>query len=382
MPQQRPHEQPTEQTTTDRTPVVHIDSVSKYYGDDVAAEDVSISVSNGEFLTMLGPSGAGKTTLLHMIAGFETPTDGEIYTNGEPVSHKAPYERNIGLVFQDLALFPNMTVEENIAYPLKMRRLPGDEIDEKVSDVLELVRLPAEYAPKPVDELSGGQQQRVAIARAIVFEPALLLLDEPLSSLDKKLREEMRAELSRIHNETDLTIIHVTHNQTQALSMADRIAVLNGGELEQLAPAKELYSDPASTFVADFIGDTTLFEGTVTELNETGTVVDQGGIEVAFDPPDGIELGSEVTVGVRAEHVSIDAQEGATIDNGSRNVYNATVESVSFEGDRTKYQVSLDGSEITMQITAPNSTETEIHAVESDVSISWVVADMLVYPES
>lgn len=352
--------------------VVRIDDVTKEYGTLRAVDDVTIPIEDGEFLTILGPSGAGKTTLLHMIAGFEKPSSGEIYLDGRAVSDEPPYERDIGLVFQSHALFPHMTVKENIAFPLKMRRESVDEIDEKVEDVLELVRLPVDYADKPVDALSGGQQQRVAFARAIVYEPTLLLLDEPLSSLDKKLREEMRAELARIHEETELTIVHVTHNQTEALSMADRIAVIRDGGLEQLASAQELYADPKTPFVADFIGNTTLLSGTVTDRSgDTATItVADGAIRVPAAP---IADASDAVVAIRAEQVALDAD--------CDNTYEATVEQVSFEGDRTQYHVAVPALDATVRVVYQDADAHVIHDRGDDVTIGWDVADAFVYPD-
>jgi len=369
-------------SSSDDTSAIRINNVSKYYGNEVAVDDVSISVSNGDFVTLLGPSGAGKTTLLHMIAGFETPTDGEIFIDGDPISDKPPYERNIGLVFQDLALFPNMTVEENIAYPLKMRRMSSDYIKQKVTEVLELVRLPEDYRSNSVTELSGGQQQRVAIARAIVYEPTLLLLDEPLSSLDKKLREEMRDELIRIHNETDLTIIHVTHNQTQALSMADKIAVLNDGELAQLNQSEDLYSSPATPFVADFIGDTTLFDGMVTTCTDGKGKADYEDITVSFETEADIAVNKSITLGVRAEHIDISPRDVVNVNSETQNTYAGTIKSVSFEGNQTQYKISLEDAPLVVQVIEPNTTNRKIYERKSNVTIHWLVDDTLVFPDS
>jgi len=370
MPPKQLNTTVTESEPTDS--VVRIDNVTKDYGSVRAVDDVTIPIEDGEFLTILGPSGAGKTTLLHMIAGFEKPTTGEIYIDSEPVSDKPPNERDIGLVFQSHALFPHMTVKENIAFPLKMRRESTENIDEKVTDVLELVRLPTDYADKPVDDLSGGQQQRVAFARAIVYEPTLLLLDEPLSSLDKKLREEMRAELAHIHEETELTIVHVTHNQTEALSMADRIAVIREGGLEQLDSAHGVYTSPDTSFVADFIGNSTLFHGTVDGRDgDTATVdVANGSVVVPAAPLTGV---TDAVVAVRAEQVAL----GETRDN----TYDATVEQVSFEGDRTQYHVDVPALGTTVRAVHQDADTHLIHSRGDEVTVGWDVADAFVYPD-
>ncbi|WP_324662787.1 ABC transporter ATP-binding protein [Haloarcula sediminis] len=370
------HEANSRDPPAEHDSVVHIDGVTKEYGTLTAVDDVSIPIRDGEFLTILGPSGAGKTTLLHMIAGFDTPSEGEIYINDQPISDEPPYERDIGLVFQSLALFPHMTVEENIAFPLKMRRQDLDDIAEQVEEALELVRLPADYRDKPVGDLSGGQQQRVAFARAIVYEPTLLLLDEPLSSLDKKLREEMRSELTRIHAETDLTIVHVTHNQTEALSMADRIAVINDGALEQLDTAEGIYMNPATPFSAEFIGDTTMLDGTITEGESERGVAAVGRGEVTFETEADFEPEQRVRLGLRAERIAIvaDAIPAA-------NSYEATVDQVGFEGSRTQYSVTVPALDATIDVTQQDPGPGQTFERHDTVVVGWEPADVLVYPE-
>jgi len=356
--------------------VVNIDGVTKRYGSLTAVDDVTIPIRDGEFLTILGPSGAGKTTLLHMIAGFEQPTAGEIYIHDEPVSNEPPNERDIGLVFQSLALFPHMTVKGNIAFPLKMRRDDPGDIEGQVEEVLELVRLPLEYKDKPVEDLSGGQQQRVAFARAIVYEPTLLLLDEPLSSLDKKLREEMRAELSRIHDEIDLTIVHVTHNQTEALSMADRIAVINGGALEQLDPAKEVYANPGSPFVAEFIGNTTMLDGVVESVGNGEAVATVGRGQIAFRRGDGVRSGGPVQLGLRAEKIRIEAS-----DPGTENAFEGTVRQVAFEGDQTQYVVDVAALDARLEVTHQDPKSETVFERGDSVVVGWAAEDVFAYPE-
>ncbi|MEF8978014.1 MAG: ABC transporter ATP-binding protein [Haloarculaceae archaeon] len=359
-----------------RETVVNIDGVTKRYGSLTAVDDVTIPIRDGEFLTILGPSGAGKTTLLHMIAGFEQPTEGEIYINDEPVSNEPPNERDIGLVFQSLALFPHMTVEGNISFPLKMRRDDPGDIEGAVEEVLELVRLPVEYRNKPVGDLSGGQQQRVAFARAIVYEPTLLLLDEPLSSLDKKLREEMRAELSRIHDETDLTIVHVTHNQTEALSMADRIAVINGGELEQLDPAKEVYANPQTPFVAEFIGNTTMLDGAVDRVDGEVAIATVGRGEVPFRTVDGLRAGRAVRLGLRAEKIDIGAS-----DPGTDSAFEGTVRQVSFEGEQTQYVVDVPDLDAHLEVTHQDPRPETVFERGDSAVVGWDAADVFAYPQ-
>jgi putative spermidine/putrescine transport system ATP-binding protein len=236
--------------------------VKSYDGRVNAVDGISLDIAKGEFLTLLGPSGSGKTTTLMMIAGFEAPTSGAIELAGEELTRRKPYERNIGVVFQNYALFPHMTVERNVAFPLRMRAFPRARQAARVREVLELVGL-RPFADRHPRELSGGQQQRVALARALVFNPDVLLLDEPLGALDKNLREQMQVELKRIHREVGITMVYVTHDQTEAMTMSDRIAVFNHGTLEQTAPPLEVYHRPRTRFVGEFIGDSNFFTGRV-----------------------------------------------------------------------------------------------------------------------
>jgi putative spermidine/putrescine transport system ATP-binding protein len=237
--------------------------VKSYDGRHNAVDRIDLSIQAGEFVSFLGPSGSGKTTTLMMIAGFEQPSSGHIAMDGAPIERIAPYERNIGMVFQNYALFPHMSVNDNVAFPLRIRRRPKDEIAQRVRRTLDMVGLSAFGARFPA-ELSGGQQQRVALARALVFEPGVVLLDEPLGALDKSLREQMQVELKRMHRNLGVTMIYVTHDQTEAMTMSDRIAVFNAGRIEHVGSPTEIYFRPRSRFVASFIGDSNLIEGRVT----------------------------------------------------------------------------------------------------------------------
>ena len=233
---------------------VRFNKVDKSYdGDTLVVKDLNLDVSKGEFLTMLGPSGSGKTTTLMMLAGFETPTSGEIYLEGDPISSIPPYKRGIGMVFQNYALFPHMTVNENLSFPLEVRKLSKSDIQDKVKKALSMVELEAFGSRMPL-QLSGGQQQRVALARALVFEPRLVLMDEPLGALDKKLREQMQYEIKHIHEKIGITVVYVTHDQSEALTMSNRIAVFNDGKIQQISSPEVLYEKPENSFVAQFIG--------------------------------------------------------------------------------------------------------------------------------
>lgn len=241
---------------------IKIENVSKFYGNFQALEQVSLAAEAGEFLTILGSSGSGKTTLLKIIAGFENCNDGKILINGEDVAEKKSYERNIGMLFQNYALFPHMTVEENIAYPLKLRKLPKSEIKERTHNIIKLIQLDGMEKRYP-KQLSGGQQQRCALARAIVYNPPLLLLDEPLGALDKNLRHEMQFEIKRIQRELGITTISVTHDQEEALTMSDKICIMSHGVIQQCSSPEEIYKKPKNQFVAEFIGSTNLIKGKV-----------------------------------------------------------------------------------------------------------------------
>lgn len=254
--------------TGERKAIVEIINVNKKYGENHVVHDFNLKIYEGEFLTMLGPSGCGKTTLLRMIGGFEEATDGQILIEGENVEKKEPFERNVNTVFQSYALFPHLNIFQNIAYGLKMKKVPKAEIKERVQEMLELVQLNG-YDKRYPSQLSGGQKQRVAIARALINRPRVLLLDEPLGALDLKLRKEMQLELKNLQKKLGITFIYVTHDQEEALTMSDRIAILNQGYLDQLDTPKVIYEKPRTRFVADFIGESNIFEATVKELKGT-----------------------------------------------------------------------------------------------------------------
>lgn len=252
---------------------IKIENVSKFYGSFQALDCVSLEAKAGEFLTILGSSGSGKTTLLKIIAGFEAANRGQILINGQDIAGKKPYERNIGMLFQNYALFPHMTVAENIAYPLKLRKLPKDEIAERVNSIIKLIKLDGMEKRLP-KQLSGGQQQRCALARAIVYNPPLLLLDEQLGALDKNLRHEMQFEIKRIQKELGITTISVTHDQEEALTMSDKICIMSHGVIQQCSSPEEIYKKPKNQFVAEFIGSTNLIKGTVvSKFKENGAMV-------------------------------------------------------------------------------------------------------------
>lgn len=318
----------------------------KLYGETVAVDDVSLTVGSGEFVTLLGPSGSGKTTTLLMVAGFVQPTSGSITLSGNSLTRLPPYKRNIGMVFQHYALFPHMTVRDNIAFPLEMRRMNRKEIASRVEDALELVRLP-DYGDRYPRELSGGQQQRVALARAIVFQPKLLLMDEPLGALDKKLREAMQLEIKRIHKQLGVTVIYVTHDQEEALSLSDRIAVMFRGRIAQLGTPEEIYQDPATREVFEFVGEGNYLDGEVTEIDGDSVVVtlstgdgvraELGGRSGAGRP---LSKGTQVVVSFRPHEVEV-VPQGAHGDPPGENTLRGTVQHLDYLGAIVRYHVDI-----------------------------------------
>lgn len=300
--------------------MVELKGVSKSFGDVDAVSDVNLSIREGEFVTLLGPSGSGKTTLLNLIAGMARPSRGRIEIRGSDVTRSSANERDLGMVFQNYALMPHMTVFENIAFPLRVRRLPKSQIKKKVAEVLDLVQLPHVEDRKP-KELSGGQQQRVALARCIVYNPALILLDEPLGALDKKLREYMQLEIRRVHAELGITMLNVTHDQDEALTMSDRIVLMNQGQIEQQDSPEQLYFRPQTVFAADFIGTANLVEGRIAAARGAQVSVQSavGAFDVVSEGRQ-FAVGDEVTTVVRPENIHVqlasEATESFAADNG------------------------------------------------------------------
>ena len=279
---------------------VTISGVTKRFGDFTALHALDLEIREGEFLTLLGPSGCGKTTTLRLVAGFIQPTSGTIYLGDDDVTGVAPQHRRIGMVFQDYALFPHMTVRENIAFGLEERRYEKHRIPERVDELLELIRLP-DMGDRYPAEVSGGQRQRIAVARAVAYPPRVLLMDEPLGALDLKLREAMQIEIRRIQQELSITTIYVTHDQTEAMNMSDRIVVMNEGVIEQLGTAEEIYRRPASRFVADFVGQINLLPGTVVGEEGDHLVVESAGARIRAAKRDGTGRDAEVSIGIRPE---------------------------------------------------------------------------------
>ncbi|WFU91035.1 ABC transporter ATP-binding protein (plasmid) [Rhizobium sp. CC1099] len=357
---------------------VSVKDVGMVFGDVHAVRNAVFDLPKGRFLTILGPSGSGKTTLLRMIAGFDRPTSGEIFINGQPVSAVPPHRRAIGMVFQKLALFPHMTAAENVAFPLKMRRHDARTIPEKVERYLDLVRLGG-YGSRRINELSGGQQQRVAIARALVFEPDLLLLDEPLAALDRKLREEMQLEFRRIQKELGVTTINVTHDQREALVVSDEVIVMSGGEIQQKARPVDAYRAPCNAFVANFIGVTNFVDGKVVDLTSSRVVFEANGLRLAGVVADAaLAAGLPCAAAIRAEQIRI-AQKSGSLD-GLETVVDGQVVDCIFEGERVVYEIRVPGLAGVLMRVFDHDRESHLQfGPGEEVRLGWNARDMHVF---
>ncbi len=360
--------------------MVEIRDVSKAFGDVLAVDDASLALPKGEFLTILGPSGCGKTTLLRMIAGFIRPNAGEILINGAAVDNVPPYRRSIGMVFQRLALFPHMTAAQNVAYPLKMRGFDPVTIPDRVSEYLRLVRLDGFEKRRP-QELSGGQQQRVAIARALSFSPDLLLLDEPLSALDKKLREEMQLEFRRIQQELGVTTINVTHDQREALVMSDQIVVMSEGRIQQSDSPEAVYRAPSNRFVANFIGLTAMFKGAVEVSGDGGILVRVGDTALKARAQGELGNGTAVDCALRAEQVRILDDPANGDATAFENVVTGEVRQRIFEGDRMVYEISVPAlADAVLFAFDHDPLHHAEHRPQSQVKLGWNARDFFAFP--
>jgi spermidine/putrescine transport system ATP-binding protein len=324
---------------------IEIRGVSKFYGYGehrvAAVSGANLAIRQNEFFTLLGPSGCGKTTLLRLIAGFEFPQEGELLLHGENIAAMPPYKRPVNTVFQSYALFPHMTVSDNIGFGLKMLGKSQAEIDARVGAMLKLVRM-EQFAKRQTSQLSGGQQQRVALARALAPQPKVLLLDEPLSALDYKLRKEMQIELKRLQTETGITFVFVTHDQEEALTMSDRIAVMSSGNILQVGAPRDIYDTPANRFVADFIGETNFIKGKITAIdNGTASLALPAGATLSAPSPGNARSGDEITVMVRPEHARL-----ASAERGEQAILSGLLANIIYLGTDTYFNVKLADGEI------------------------------------
>jgi putative spermidine/putrescine transport system ATP-binding protein len=347
--------------------MVRFAGVQKSYdGETLVVKNLNLDIAKGEFLTMLGPSGSGKTTTLMMLAGFEPATHGEIFVNDQPINNMPPHKRGIGMVFQNYALFPHMTIAENLAFPLQVRNLPKAEVENRVKNILKMVELPGMAARRP-GQLSGGQQQRVAVARALVFEPELVLMDEPLGALDKQLREQMQYEIKHIHERLGVTIVYVTHDQSEALTMSNRIAVFNDGVVQQLSTPDELYERPQSSFVAQFIGENNKLKGTLIEIDhdKIATVKLDSGDIVKAQAINVTKKGERTLLSIRPERVEINppAKSGVVVLNGK-------IAELIYLGDHIRARLEVAG-QTNFIVKVPNKSGQKTVVQGDLVKIGW-----------
>jgi putrescine transport system ATP-binding protein len=375
----RPQQQLPAWADPEAVPYVHIDRVTKKFGDFVAVNDVSLKIYKKELFCLLGGSGCGKTTLLRMLAGFEEPTSGRLFIDGVDVTGIPPYDRPVNMMFQSYALFPHMTVEQNVAFGLKQDGVPKDEIRARVDDMLKLVRL-SQFAKRKPHQLSGGQRQRVALARSLVKRPKLLLLDEPLGALDKKLREHTQFELVNLQEQLGVTFVVVTHDQEEAMTLASRIGVMNAGEIIQVGTPKDIYEYPNNKFVAEFIGNVNMFEGRLVEdepdhvriesLELGGTIYVDHGVSSA---PDAI-----VSAAIRPEKINISIERPAQTEN----VVQGTVKEIAYMGDMSVYLVALASGKV-VRVTQPNTYRhaEDLITWDQTVYLSWHPSSPVVLTE-
>lgn len=354
--------------------------VSKSYGGFLAVDDIALSVKAGEFLTLLGPSGSGKTTTLMLVAGFETADYGEILIGDKAVTGVPPYGRNLGFVFQHYALFPHLSVAENLAFPLKIRNVDADTISRRVAESLDLVMLPELHGRMPA-QLSGGQQQRIALARALIFNPPVLLMDEPLSALDRKLRQQMQLEIKQIQRDLGVTVIYVTHDQEEALTMSDRIAVMNDGKIVQVAVPEEIYERPSDGFVADFIGETNFLFGVVDSSDQGRTVLmTDDGIAWPMGARTEFDHGQRLRLALRPEKMRLHAvgREGEGPCGPGVQSVKGKIENVIYLGDLCKYAIRIQSNILTCkELMATQNTQFQ---AGEQVQVAWRDEDLRVLP--
>jgi spermidine/putrescine transport system ATP-binding protein/putrescine transport system ATP-binding protein len=355
--------------------IIKIEGVSKRFGTVAAVDNVSFGIHRGEFFSLLGPSGCGKTTLLRMIAGFELPTEGEIYIDGHPSALIPPNKRPTNMVFQSYAIFPHLTIADNIAYGLRRRNLPASQVKKMVDESLEMIKLPG-LGGRRADQLSGGQRQRVALARALILRPKVLLLDEPLGALDKKLREEMQIELRQLQRQVGITFVFVTHDQEEALSMSDRIAVMHKGKVAQIAAPKDLYESPNSVLVASFIGNINLIDAKVKAVSGGVATLDSVGLGTVTAPANGLAAGANAVIAVRPEKLEVLSAKptsGAFIA--------AKMGPAAYLGDRSHYHVVVQGRSAPISVAAQNYSRTEERFEPGQaVFLTWSPEALIVFP--
>ncbi len=365
---------------------VTLADLTKEYGDLTAVDGLDLDVDDGELLCLLGPSGCGKSTTLRMLGGLETPTDGDVYIGDERVTDEPPYERATSMVFQSWALFPHKSVLENVAFGLKMDGVDENERKERARDVLDVVEM-GEFADADPGDLSGGQKQRVALARSLAIEPDVLLLDEPLSNLDKRLREQMQLELRNIHDEVETTFVHVTHDQNEAFTLADSIAIMNDGDVEQVGEPREVYDDPVSLFVEEFLGDTNLVDASVeTDIDGGVVAATEFDEEIEVPTPSGdVAPGDPLTISFRPEELDVSrvvadggqsAEPAEAVDVTTS--LEGTVTDVLYRGSSVRFYVQIGETSVFFEQSVGDQTDFE---VGDSVVVSWDPTDLLVFSE-
>jgi len=355
-------------------PEIRLSNLTKHFGEVTAVDDVSLTIGAGEFFSLLGPSGCGKTTTLRMVGGFDLPSSGRIELRGRDVTRDPPDKRPVNMVFQSYALFPHLDVAGNIGFGLRRRGVGGDEIKRRTAAILEKVRL-AGYERRRSNELSGGQQQRVALARALVNEPNVLLLDEPLGALDLKLRKQLQVELKRIQMDVGITFVYVTHDQEEALTMSDRIAVMHRGRIEQVGAPEDLYDRPATSFVADFIGTTNLLSGTIEGLDDAAATVRLDSGDRCLVAPVGQREGQAVQLSIRPESIVLHHDNNGSGDRATDRRLHATVEQVAYLGATVQYHIRTEGG-LGLSVLAGKSGP-RFESGDS-VALAWAPTDALV----
>ncbi len=358
---------------------IRLENVSKHFGEVVAVDDINIAISQGEFFSLLGASGCGKTTLLRMLAGFESPTTGEIYVDAAPMSQVPPHQRPTNMVFQSYAIFPHLNVRANISYGLRYDKLPKAELTRRVEEALEMVKLPG-FGERRANELSGGQRQRVALARALVKRPKVLLLDEPLGALDKKLREEMQLELRALQQTVGITFIFVTHDQEEALTLSDRIAVMARGRSLQIASPKELYNRPVSVEVADFIGQMNFINASVVDLRNGEALLDTAGLGQLSVPAHGdfVRKSADIVIAIRPEQLRLSSEAAGD----GRHAVQGVMQAAAFLGDRSHFHVAVAGRDKPLAVAAPEVGGTSDHSMDKDAAVwlSWADGALILLP--
>lgn len=338
-----------------------------YDGKTYVVRGLDLNIHRGEFLTLLGPSGSGKTTTLMMLAGFETPTSGEIMFDGQRIDRLAPHKRGIGVVFQNYALFPHMSVANNVAFPLRMRGLPRSEVEARVIKALDMIRM-KDFAQRTPGEISGGQQQRIALARALVFEPKLVLMDEPLGALDKQLREHMQIEIKHLHAQLGITVVYVTHDQSEALTMSDRVGVFNDGVMQQVATPSDLYEKPANLFVAQFIGENNAITGTVRALTPDHCTLEAGGgVLIHSLPSEGLSVGGRAVLALRPERLRVTTTSSS---HEFENQCTAHVKELIYHGDHTRLRTQTCGHDDIL-VNIPNNGHMSPTRTGDQIVLGW-----------